>query len=166
VKSSGIGFKDLPKLSEINPGIRPQGFRVLVLAREINDKMQVKGPMGQMLEFEIPKVAGGDIEREEAAGSEGLLVAMGDQAGHERWRKTADGAPDFANGHPMIGDVVLFARYSGKHAEFTGADGRTYRMMNDEDVLGVREHLREPLNVAKTSRSVQVKVTKRETAKA
>lgn len=120
MKMSGLGFKALPKLEELKPGIEALGFKILVLPREIEEK--TKG--GIM----IARTIDGNIQREEEAGSEGLLVSLGSQAGAERWE------PGTVN----IGDVILFARYAGKHAEFEGADGRTYRIMNDEDVLGVR----------------------------
>jgi len=139
VKSSGIGFKPLPKLEELRPGMTALGLRVLVLSRELQTEIEVKGPDGTMRKFEIAKTAGGDLQRQDEAGSEGMLVSVGMKAGYERWPKLEDGTPDYAGGHPRLGDIVCFARYSGKHAEFTGDDGRTYRTMNDEDVLLVRQ---------------------------
>lgn len=130
MKQSGIGFKPQPKLSELDPGIQALGLRVLVLSRELEEKTA-----GGIY---ITKVEMGDLQRQEDAGSEGLLVSIGEVAGYERWPKLADGSPDYGRGHPRVGDTVLFARYSGKHSEFTGRDGRTYRIMNDEDILGLR----------------------------
>jgi co-chaperonin GroES (HSP10) len=36
---------------------------------------------------------------------------------------------------PQVGDVVLFAKYAG--GIFSGADGREYRMMKDNDIIGI-----------------------------
>ena len=131
MKTSGIGFKELPKLKELDPGITALGFKILVLPKEIEEKTA-----GGIY---IAKHSEGNIHREEEAGSEGLLVSMGPMAGNERW----------AEGQVKPGDVVCFARYAGKHAEFTGDDGRTYRLMNDEDVLGVRQAAKTALKAVK-----------------
>jgi co-chaperonin GroES (HSP10) len=120
VKLSGINYKPLPKMAELDPGIEALGFKLLVLCREIEEKSAT----GSII---IPKVEG-NLQREEEAGSEGMVVSLGMQAGSERWPE----------GYVKPGDLILFARYSGKAAEFEGKDGRTYRIMNDEDVIGLR----------------------------
>lgn len=119
MKLSGINFKALPKLEELDPGIEALGFKLLVLCREIEEKS--KGGLF------IPQVEG-NVQREVEAGSEGMVVSMGMMAGTDRWQ----------DGQLKPGDLILFARYSGKAAEFEGRDGRTYRIMNDEDVIGLR----------------------------
>lgn len=120
MKMSGLGFKALPKLEELDPGLQAVGYKMLLLPCEIEETTKSG--------LVIAKTIDGNIQREEEAGSEGLVVSMGMMAGNERWEP----------GAISVGDRVVFARYSGKSSEFTGADGRTYRIMNDEDVLGVR----------------------------
>lgn len=121
MKMSGLGFKALPKLEELKPGLKAVGYKMLLLPCEIEETTKSG--------LVIAKTIDGNIKREEEAGSEGLVVSMGMMAGHERWEP----------GAIKPGDRVVFARYSGKASEFDGVDGRTYRIMNDEDVLGVRE---------------------------
>lgn len=116
---SGLAFKAQPKLAELNSGWVALGYKMLILPREIEKKTA-----GGIL---IPEVEG-NIQRQEEAGSEGVVVEMGLVAGENRWHR----------GAVRNGDIVGFARYSGKHAEFTGDDERTYRVMNDEDVLMVK----------------------------
>lgn len=120
MKMYGIGWKELPKLSELNPGMEALGYKVMVLPREFEE--QTAGGVF------VAKTVDGNVAREEEAGSEGMVASLGDWAGSERWPP----------GHIKPGDTIIFSRYAGKHSEFTGADGRTYRFMNDEDIIGVR----------------------------
>lgn len=116
--SSTLTFQPYPKLSELNPGIKPYEFSILVLVREVARKTA-----GGIV---IPE---GAVDREEEAGDEGLLVAVSPLAFNET------DFPD-ANAVPKVGEVVLFARYAGK--TYVGADGRKYRIMKDKDVTGGR----------------------------
>jgi len=120
VKLSGINYKPLPKLEELDPGIEALGFKLLVLCREIEER----SASGKIIIAQVE----GNLQREVEAGSEGMVVSLGMMAGSERW---PEGALE-------PGALILFARYSGKAAEFEGRDGRTYRIMNDEDVIGIR----------------------------
>lgn len=130
MKLSGINYKPLPKLEELDPGIEALGFKLLVLCREIEEKSTT----GRII---IPQVEG-NLQREAEAGSEGMVVSLGMMAGNERWEE----------GTLKPGDLILFARYSGKAAEFEGRDGRTYRIMNDEDVIGLRTEAAQAAKVA------------------
>ena len=116
--SSTLTYLPLPKVEETNPGISPLEFNVLVLPREI-ERTRKSGIL-------IPD---GAATREEEAGDEGLLVALSPLAFND-----AD-FPD-PKAVPAVGHHVMFARYAGK--SFIGADGRTYRLMKDKEVLGVR----------------------------
>lgn len=116
--SSTLTFQSYPKLSELNPGIKPYEFSILVLVREIAKKTAAG--------ILIPE---GAAAREEEAGDEGLLVAMSPLAFNETDFPDRDAVPS-------IGEIVLFARYAGKTYE--GADGRKYRIMKDKDVTGGR----------------------------
>jgi len=120
-------YKPLPKLTELDPGIRVYGFNILVLPRELEEKTK----SGIILAETIR-------EREDEAGIEGMIVACGqfafnfeDNAGNvEPWQD-----------RPVPGDCVMFARYAGGR-NFTGADGRKYRIMLDKDVLGARARVK------------------------
>lgn len=115
---STLTFQPYPKLSELNPGIKPYEFSILVLVREVARKTAGG--------IHIPE---GAVDREEEAGDEGLLVAMSPLAFNET------DFPDRA-AVPKVGEVVLFARYAGK--TYVGEDGRKYRIMKDKDVTGGR----------------------------
>lgn len=99
-------------------GIRPLDLRVIVLPDAIEEK-----------------TAGGIIlpdqhkEREKYAQIKGTLVACGVNA----WEEAAGRSLAFIK--PQPGDRVVIAKYGG--ITFNGSDGREYRMLNDEDVLGM-----------------------------
>lgn len=81
------------------------------------------------------KTAGGvflpgqSIEADRWATTRGTLVAKGANA----WTESSQHERT-----PALGDRVLFAKY-GKKAEIKGADGETYWLMNDEDILALEE---------------------------
>jgi chaperonin GroES len=58
----------------------------------------------------------------------GTLVAIGENA----WEEAVARGPHF--NRPKPGDRVVFAKYGG--IVVTGKDGKDYRLMNDEDVVG------------------------------
>lgn len=118
-----VKYEPLPQLSECDPGIDVLEYNVLVLVKKFVDKTE-----GGVF---LARTGDGDFGREEEAGKEGMLVGMSPMAfTFDDW---PEGAP-----RPQAGDEVIFARYSGKQSEFEGRDGRTYRVMNDKDILGVR----------------------------
>jgi co-chaperonin GroES (HSP10) len=116
-------YKTLPKLTDLDPGIRVYGFNILVLPRELEEK--TKG--GLILTESIR-------EREDEAGIEGMIVAAGQFAFNF---EDATGVVTPWEDRPQTGDVVMFARYAGGR-NFTGTDGRKYRIMQDKDILGAR----------------------------
>ena len=116
-------YKPLPKLTDLDPGIRVYGFNILVLPRELEEKTS-KG-------LYIPEAS---REREDEAGIEGMIVAAGQFAFNF---EDAAGNVEPWTDRPVAGDCVMFARYAGGR-NFTGADGRKYRIMLDKDILGAR----------------------------
>ena len=98
-------------------GFDPLDLRVLVLP----DAVEQKTAGGIIL----PVEAG---EREKYAMIFGTLVAVGENA----WEEAAGRSSAFAK--PRPGDRVVYAKYGG--IEIKGRDGKQYRLMNDEDVVG------------------------------
>ena len=107
-----LSHEAYPKMEELNPGLKPLEFNVLVLVRKVAERQ------GSVF---IPR---GAMEREEEGGDEGLLVAKAARAFEELGES------------PEVGARVTFARYAGK--TYMGADGRMYRIMKDKDVTGER----------------------------
>lgn len=123
VKGGLMRFKPLPALEELDPGVTPHEFTVLVLQREIEERT-----IGSIIVPESSR------DREQDAAVEGLLVAVSPAA------FTYEGtAETYANGlpKPQVGQFVLFRRYGG--VEIDGDDGRKYRLMNDKDIIAVRK---------------------------
>jgi chaperonin GroES len=85
------------------------------------------------------KTAGGIIllekvkDQDKLATQEGTLVAVSPHA-----FTYADGWPDGSK--PEIGQRVLFKRYAGHLHE---RDGRSYRLLNDKDLVAIVEHANE-----------------------
>ena len=100
----------------MKPGIYPVGHRILVLPDEV-EKTTKSG---------IIMATHSQHRREEMAQTEGLVVAIGSTA-------YADQKTPWCE----VGDRVIFARYVG--TERLGADGRTYRIISDLDVVAVVE---------------------------
>jgi chaperonin GroES len=73
----------------------------------------------------IPQQA---VEKEQWAQTKGTLIAAGVNA----WAEAKAAAGFVA---PEPGARVMVAKYGG--VSFKGADGKDYRIMNDEDVTGV-----------------------------
>lgn len=98
--------------------ITPVGHRVLLEVKEA----ELETEWG----FEIVS----DKKLEDAAMTEGVLVAMGDQA----WKAFG---PEFS-GKPWakIGDRVYFSRYSGNVITDPDTE-KQYKIMNDEDIIAV-----------------------------
>jgi co-chaperonin GroES (HSP10) len=97
-------------------GITPRGHRILVLP----DEVETKTKSG------IITSTGIQVMREELAQVDGIVVEMGntcfsDQP--EAWCK--------------VGDRIVFGKYSGIIR--IGKDGKTYRIVNDLDVVATIE---------------------------
>ena len=97
-------------------GINPLEYKVLVRPVEVDQK--TRG--GIILPDETK-------ERDQHAAMEGEVIAISPLA-----FKYEENAP-----RPSTGSTVIFARYSGINV--TGKDGVSYRLMNDKDVVAVRE---------------------------
>lgn len=112
---STLKAKSYPSLKELNPGLKPMSFAVLVLSK-VTEKQ-----IGSII---IPEKV---TEREDEAADEGMIVALGSMAGSELWA---------GSDKPTPGDVVLFKRYAGK--AYVGDDGNLYRLMDDKEIFGAR----------------------------
>lgn len=111
----------LPRLNLT--GIRPTQFQVLVSPKKDTGEIKLKG--GHTL-YKPDETK----ERDEHASDEGVLLDVSPLAfTYEQW-------PEGAR-KPQAGDTVIFARYAGKAVK--GNDGQDYRLMNDKDILAVRE---------------------------
>lgn len=98
-------------------GIQPLDLRVLVLP----DPVEVKTAGGIILPDQHK-------EREKFAMQFGTLIAVGENA----WEEAAARSKNFVK--PQPGDRVVISKYGG--VLLTGTDGKEYRLMNDEDVVG------------------------------
>ena len=107
-------------MSKINTsGVNPLDQRVLVLPDAVEEKTK-----GGIFLPETHK------EQQKFATMKGVLIAVGLNA----WQE-ARMAIGFAA--PIVGSRVLIAKYGG--VEIEGADGKEYRILNDEDIIGVLE---------------------------
>lgn len=114
-------YKPLPDLSELNPCIDPGWrFDVLILQAEPVDRV------GSII------LANETKEDEKAASVEALLVAVSPTAFKQAdWVSTGLPCPYQA------GDHVFTKRYPAG-AKVTGADGREYMIVADEEIRGKR----------------------------
>jgi co-chaperonin GroES (HSP10) len=109
----------IPPMDEIDAGIVPVEFNVLIAPEEVETK-----------------TAGGIIltqttaETEQLAAMRGRLVAVAPRAGASIW-------PEDGPLRPKIGDAIYFAKYAGILVK--AADGRELRMCKDKDVMGIIE---------------------------
>ena len=71
-------------------------------------------------------------EKKAMAMMKGTVVAIGETAWFEAEHDARNYGAEFAR--PAPGARVLIGKYSG--VEVTGLDGESYRLMNDEDVIG------------------------------
>ena len=108
-----------------NPGIRPTKYRVLVLPDVVND----------LTEGGIA-IPGQAADKAENGQTEGEFVYAGGRA-FEDWKKDREGNAIENALIPVPGQRVVFERYAGQM--LTGEDGLEYRMMNDDQIVGVRE---------------------------
>jgi co-chaperonin GroES (HSP10) len=97
-------------------GIIPVGARVVILPDEIETKTKSG----------IITATGTQVQREEMAQVDGIVIALGNTCYHDQpepWCK--------------VGDRVVFGKYSGIFR--IGKDDKTYRIINDLDVVAVLE---------------------------
>ena len=102
-------------------GIIPMDKRVLVKP----DSVETKTAGGIILPDSVN-------EKKAMAMMKGTVVAIGETAWFESEHDARNYGAEFAR--PAPGARVLIGKYSG--VEVTGLDGESYRLMNDEDVIG------------------------------
>jgi len=71
-------------------------------------------------------------EKKAMAMMKATVIAVGETAWFEAEHDARNYGAAFAR--PNAGDRVLIGKYSG--VEVTGLDGESYRLMNDDDVIG------------------------------
>ena len=109
--------------------LQAAGYRVIVKPMVVIKGLEV----AQMEAFptlagkEFEAKSGHQVKREELGENHGVVIDMGPLAfdrlgGREHWCD--------------VGDVVVYARYSGTQLEHPPGSGTMYRLMNDEDVGG------------------------------
>lgn len=112
-----------PKMTFVNPFRGTHGIECLeykILVKPAEEKGYVEFKTGfKLLKPDETK------ERDEHAAVQGEVMQMSPLA----FSYEAD-APK-----PAVGDIVLFQRYAG--VQHVGADGITYRIMNDKDVVAI-----------------------------
>jgi chaperonin GroES len=72
-------------------------------------------------------------ENSSTAATSGVLIAVGPQA----FAYDSDRLVRWEGERPQPGDRVRFQKYAGE--EYVGADGRTYRLMQDRSIGGIEE---------------------------
>lgn len=100
-------------------GITPIEYKVLVRTKKAETRTRGGIVLPEMV-----------VDKDQHASMEGVIEAVSPFAfSYEEW---PSGAPK-----PKAGDLVVFSRYSG--IDIKGNDGIDYRLMNDKDVVAVRE---------------------------
>jgi chaperonin GroES len=113
----------LPRMIFNKTGIEPTQFQVLIRPRKDSGEIELKGG------FKLYK-PDETRERDEHASMEGEMIDLSPLAfTYEEWPATAR--------KPRPGDTVIFARYAGITVK--GNDGADYRLMNDKDIVAIRE---------------------------
>lgn len=100
---------------ERKPGVKPTKYRALVLPDVVNDMTE----SGLALPEKSKDIA-------ENGQTEGEFISAGGKAFND-WDPSEV---------PKQGQRVVFERYAGQM--LTGEDGLEYRMMNDDQIVGVR----------------------------
>lgn len=108
-----IDLEQVPALADCHPGMLASEYNVIIAPAIMPEKI------GSIL------IADQTKESLDMAMQVGLIADQSPIAhNYDKWPKERP--------CPQIGDVVWFGRYAG--GEFTGADGRTYRIIKDKDV--------------------------------
>lgn len=107
-----------------NPsGIRPCEYNVLVKPYEVEEKTAG----GIILPDDVKK-------KDENAQTRGVIVAMSPMAfANPDWPSSAEG------NKPCVGNMVMYARYSGATSRVDGKDGEEYILIKDNDITAVFE---------------------------
>lgn len=116
-----IKLSSVPKLEDLDIGftIRPTEYNVVVAPAVVETKV------GSIL------LADSTREKLEDTAQVGRIVAVSPIAfNYAQWSETGS-LP------PQVGDMVWFAKYAG--GQFTGVDGRVYRIIKDRDVAFIIE---------------------------
>jgi len=96
----------------------PLEYNVIIAVAQVEEK--TKG--GIILSAET-------VDSQSSQAQVGRLIAMAKNA--------FDYVPSGDDSMPKVGDLVWFARFGGK--EFTGKDGKTYRIMKDKELISILE---------------------------
>lgn len=116
----------IPRLDDCHPGIRPVEYNVIVATVPATEGKKI----GSVF---IPDDTSDTLD---LAMQVGRIVAQSPLAySFDRW--------DDPSLKPQIGDPVWFARYGGK--DFTGRDGRQYRILKDKDIGAVIDETPAPV---------------------
>lgn len=106
----------IPELSELNPGIKPTEYNVLIAPEDTEEKV------GSII------LPASTKEANDIATMRGRLVAVSPHA--------FSYASEWPEGSmPQVGDAILYAKYAGTLVN--GADGKEYRLCKDKDVAGI-----------------------------
>lgn len=113
-----VRLMEVPAAAECRPGLRPTEYNVVVAPAV------------------MPERAGSIFLPDEAQERMGLALQIGRLVAVSPIAFNYDDDwPDL--GKPEVGNVVWFSRFAG--GEFTGADGRVYRLIKDKDIGAVIE---------------------------
>lgn len=117
-------YKELPALTDLNPGIEP-GWKYGILLLQAEPVEKTRGGI----------ILTDDTKADEkGAAVEALLVAISPTAfRHSDWEAVSDEPPY------KVGDVVMTKRYPAG-GRVIGADGREYLLTKDEEIDGRRMH--------------------------
>lgn len=100
-----------------NSGILPFRNCLLLLPKQVDEKTEAG----------IIVATATQLEREQLAQTEGVVIAIGESA-FEGWSMEI-------KDRPKVGETVVFTKYSGMVRK--GEDGLQYRLIIDEDVRAV-----------------------------
>lgn len=121
LKSSPASSLSTQSPSMINTsGITPRGHRLLILPDTVSEK--VNG---------IVVMAPTELKREQMAQTEGTVVEV--SAGCWQGGQFAPGELAWC----QVGDRIIFAKFAGLQSQ--GADKKIYRLINDEDVVALKQ---------------------------
>jgi co-chaperonin GroES (HSP10) len=117
-KVGDIELEQIPTLGACEPGIDEMTEYNLLIAPAV-----AKAKIGSIL---LADESRDSLDMAMQAGR--IIMASPVAFNFEDWARTR-ATP------PKQGDVVWFARYAG--GEITGADGRTYRVLKDKDIMAI-----------------------------
>lgn len=121
-QNKDIGYHPAPHTGTNESGFKPIGDLVCVMTDSVDGFAGTKKSI-IMLDSKA--------EEQNAGATSGVIVEMGMDA----FAWSADRKRAFGPDKPVVGDRVLFTRYSG--LESFGADGNRYRVMSDNCISAV-----------------------------